>query len=193
MKTIHPRRRESVLQSGVSKGPSSRAQMRNKHWKTFVGLVGRLLILLFRLHLGWLTDHAVVVVTHRGRRSGKVRHTALYAQHYDARSGRACVISVWGESDWYRNLRATPALEVAIGQRYYNVPDQRFLTAEEIAALEHRFRHRHPIIAWSQCWLMGWPWHASDEDLFRLASTMRGVCFSPKSKENWTGEIDSLL
>jgi hypothetical protein len=97
--------------------------MRNRLWKKFVGLMGRILILLFHLHLGWLTDQAVVVVTHRGIRSGKVRYTALYSKHYDPRSLQTCVVSVWGESYWYQNLYAVTALEIAIGQHCYTPCD----------------------------------------------------------------------
>lgn len=181
MRDIDHRRRDMGLLSEQSKIPSSRARMRNRLWKKFVGLMGRIVIFLFQLHLGWLTDHAVVVVTHRGRRSGKVRRTALYPIHYDPRSLQTCVVSVWGKSDWYQNLCAASALEIAIGQQGYT-PEQRLLTTEEIAALDRQFRHQHPVVAWGQCWLMGWPWQASDEELLRLASKMRGVSFSPKKQ-----------
>jgi hypothetical protein len=42
------------------------------------------------------------------------------------------VLSAWGEKgDWYRNLEATPALEIRTGGERY-VPEQRFLAQRRI-------------------------------------------------------------
>ena len=108
-------------------------------WKRTVAVVGGGLQLLWRIRLGWLMGHGLLVLTHVGRHTGKQYRTVLYVQRYDDRSREATVISVWGDSQWFRNISAKPAAQVEIGLQRY-APTQRFLNAEEIVELEKRFR-----------------------------------------------------
>jgi deazaflavin-dependent oxidoreductase (nitroreductase family) len=146
--------------------------------KRTVAAVGDVSQILWRIRLGWATGHALLVLTHIGRRKGKRYRTVLYVQRYDNRTREATVISVWGDSQWYRNISAAPPAQVEIGRQRYE-PRQRFLSAEEIVELEKRCRVRHRIIAWAQAKLMGWPWPAAEEQLRNLSDGMRGVAFAP--------------
>ena len=50
---------------------------------------------------------------------------------YDPATREAVVCSVWGpNTEWVRNLRAHPALQIQIGRESY-VPEQRFLSEGE--------------------------------------------------------------
>ena len=151
-------------------------------WKRTVAAVGEALQILWRIRLGWLTGHAFLVLTHVGRRTGNSYRTVLYVQRYDHRTREATVISVWGNSQWFRNISVTPAAQVEIGLQRYQ-PRQRFLDAEEIVELEKRFRARHRIIAWGQAKLMGWPWPATEEQLRNLCGGLRAVAFAPRSTD----------
>jgi deazaflavin-dependent oxidoreductase (nitroreductase family) len=150
-------------------------------WQRFVRFgMTPVVMSLYRLRLlGWLTDHWLTVVTHVGRKSGRVRWTVLYVQSYDPQTREVKVVSAWGESDWFKNVRKSPALQVEIGREGYP-PEQRFLEAEEIAELERQFRHRNPLVARVQCWLMGWPWRATEEEFLEYACSLRGVSFRPR-------------
>ena len=151
------------------------------YWQQFVRFaMTPVVMLLYRLGLlGRLMDHWLMLVTHVGRKSGKVRKTVLYVQGYDPQTREVRVVSAWGESDWFKNVRKSPALQIEIGRERYE-PEQRFLEAEEIAELERRFRRRNPLVARVQCWLMGWPWRASDEEFLRYTRSLRGVAFRPR-------------
>ncbi len=151
-------------------------------WKRTVTAVGGGLQLLWRIRLGRLMGHGLLVLTHVGRHAGKQYRTVLYVQRYDDRSREATVISVWGDSQWFRNISAKPAAQVEIGLQRY-APTQRFLNAEEIVELEKRFRARHRIIAWGQAKLMGWPWPATEEQLRNLCGALRAVAFAPRSTD----------
>ena len=134
--------------------PLSAATPRNgaRHsglWKRTVARAGLGLQLLWRYRLGWLVGHSLLVLTHVGRRTGRQHRTVLYVQRYDRQTHEATVVSVWGESQWLRNIRAHPAVGVEIGLQRY-VPEQRFLSTDEIFAIEKRFRRRHRIIAWGR-------------------------------------------
>lgn len=147
-------------------------------WKRTVAAAGGVLQILWRIRLGWATGHALLVLTHVGRRTGKRYRTVLYVQRYDDRTREAAVISVWGNSQWFRNISAAPAAQVEIGRQRYE-PRQRFLNAAEIVELERRFRARHRIVAWAQAKLMGWPWPATEEQLRNLCDGLRAVAFTP--------------
>lgn len=99
---------------------------------------------LYRMGLGWILGKRIVAVTHRGRKSGKLRETVLEALLFDPDSEESVVVSAYGtEADWYRNLLVQPALRVRTGRMDY-VPEQRFLTPDETreAAIEFSRRHR---------------------------------------------------
>ena len=99
---------------------------------------------LYRIGLGWMLGKRILALTHRGRKSGKLRETVLEVLLFDPDSKESVVVSAYGsDADWYRNLRVQPALRVRTGRMDY-VPEQRFLTADEAreAAIEFSRRHR---------------------------------------------------
>ena len=72
-------------------------------------LLVRLPVLLYRARLGWLLDRRFLLLTHRGRRTGRWRRTVLEVVHHDPAADTWFVASAWGErSQWFRNLRAHP-------------------------------------------------------------------------------------
>jgi deazaflavin-dependent oxidoreductase (nitroreductase family) len=90
---------------------------------------------LYRLGLGWLLGHQFLLLTHAGRRSGRVRETVLKVLHYDPQTGESIVAAAWGErADWYHNIQTRPALVVTIGRDRY-VPTQRILPPDEAFAV----------------------------------------------------------
>lgn len=112
------------------------------------GLLRRLLrapIILYRVRLGWLLGRRFVYVAHRGRRSGQRRETVLEVVRYDPDLPEIFIVSGWGTtSDWYRNLRTSPALEVRLGARRFVAPRQRFLDPEETMMLLRDYQRAHP-------------------------------------------------
>jgi deazaflavin-dependent oxidoreductase (nitroreductase family) len=99
---------------------------------------------LYRRGWGWMLDHTFLLIAHQGRKTGKRRETVTMALAYDAETREAVVFSAWGpNTEWMRNLRAHPALQVQIGRESY-VPEQRFLSEDESVAVVLEFRRRHP-------------------------------------------------
>ena len=133
---------------------------------------------VYRLHLGWLLGYRFLLVTHCGRRSGKLRQTGVMVLHYDSYSHTAVVVAGSQCADWYRNVQASPAIEIAIGRERYQ-PEQKFLRPHEIAMLLKWSRRHHPLTARVQGWFFGWPWKASDAELLNLAQSLGGISFRP--------------
>src|SRR5579864_2518256 len=94
-------------------------------------LIFRLPLIVYRLGLGWMLGHQFLVLTHVGRRSGRVHQTVLKVLHYDRLTHECVVASAWGRgTDWYRNIEVRSALAVQTGNDWY-VPDQRAVAADE--------------------------------------------------------------
>src|SRR5438128_7408262 len=63
--------------------------------------------------LGWLSPAPIVVLVHRGRRTGKTYKTPVEAIAENAERGEIVISPMWGaSSDWYRNVLAGGLLEV---------------------------------------------------------------------------------
>jgi deazaflavin-dependent oxidoreductase (nitroreductase family) len=78
-------------------------------------LVFKLPLLFDRLSLRFLIPKWILILVTTGRRSGKLRRTAL-EYGYDAEKKRYFLMSGWhGRSDWYRNARANPRVQLWIG------------------------------------------------------------------------------
>ena len=62
-------------------------------------------------------------------------------------------------------------------------PTQRFLSAEEIAALFIEFRRERPIFSRLVARIPGWKMDSTYEEFLALARTLRGVAFTPKEEQ----------
>ena len=76
--------------------------------------VAKWALLAYKLGLGRLLGHKVLVLTTRGRLTGNVWRTPLwYVREADA----VYCLSGWGAtSDWYRNVKADPGVTLEMGK-----------------------------------------------------------------------------
>ncbi len=133
---------------------------------------------LYRLHLGWLLGHRFLLLTHRGRRSGRVYRTMLEVVRYDPDTHESIVVSGWGDrADWYSNLQETPALSIETGGKRF-VPTQRFLTPEEVYQALRDYLRRNRWATGIVTRLFGLRFHELDEDRTRIQD-LRGIAFRP--------------
>jgi deazaflavin-dependent oxidoreductase (nitroreductase family) len=104
--------------------------------------------LAYRLGLGWLLGHRVVLLEHRGRTTGRPVRTALQVVHWDAAARHVVVAAGSGPgTDWYRNVLAHPLVRVTIG-RERNVLGCAVPLADDEARTElERARARRPRFA----------------------------------------------
>jgi deazaflavin-dependent oxidoreductase (nitroreductase family) len=137
-------------------------------------------LLLDSLHLNVLLGNRFVVVVHRGRRSGRVRRTALEVVGHDAATGQIVVAAGWGaRSAWYRNLQAAPALEIHHGTRRFR-PVQRFLSETDAARAMREYVANHPAAARVLgSWMTGANFDGSADAIARLVARVPFVAFRP--------------
>lgn len=97
--------------------------------------------------LNLLSPAPIVVLVHRGRRSGKLYRTPVEAIVADPGRGEIVVSPMWGEnSDWYRNIVAGGLVEARMqgeGRRY----EWRPLSEAESLEAVSRYRRDHPVYA----------------------------------------------
>ncbi len=140
----------------------------------------RLPVYLYRLGLGWLLGHRFLLLTHHGRKSGRVRKTVLEVVSYDPETRESVVVSGWGErADWYRNIQAHPALEVQTGRDRY-VPTQRILSAGEAYAVMVDYERRLPALVRPLVRRLGFTVSGSDEERRAHAAKLLMVGFRPR-------------
>jgi deazaflavin-dependent oxidoreductase (nitroreductase family) len=173
----------------VKDAPASRTRGQNLPWlgskpTGASRLAFRSPIYLYRLNLGWLLGHRFLLLVHRGRRSGLLRETVLEVLFHDPATGESVVLSAWGEkADWYRNVEATPALEIRTGGQRY-VPEQRFLAPEENHAVISDYGRRHPLAFRVFARVFGYPLDGTESVRREIARSLRLVAFCPRRQES---------
>lgn len=134
---------------------------------------------LYRWHLGWLLGHRCLMITHVGRKTGRLRQTVVEVAHYDPATQECIVVAAWGEqTDWYRNLVAQSAREVQVGRRRYR-PQQHLLSAEETLAVLQAYQRHHPWGVRELMRLVGYAYDGTPEGLRAISQVLRGVAFRP--------------
>jgi len=147
---------------------------------------GRLALALFRLPLplyrrgwGWLLGHTFLLLVHAGRKTGKPYSTVAMVLSYDPQTHEAVICSAWGkDTDWIRNIRARPALQVQIGRESFT-PDHRFLSEDESLAVVADFQRRHPQRLRLLVSILGWADLRSDAAARDFVNTRPFVSLRP--------------
>jgi deazaflavin-dependent oxidoreductase (nitroreductase family) len=134
---------------------------------------------LYRHGLGRLLGHTFLLIAHRGRVSGKRRETVAMALSFDAVRREVVVCSAWGaNTEWIRNLRSAPALEIRIGGDSF-VPEQRFLSEDEAVAVAVAFGRRHPRRLRFLARVLGWGDLGTEPAVRELVRSRPFVAFRP--------------
>ena len=97
-------------------------------------------LLVFRARLGWLFGHRLVMIEHRGRKSGKLRRVVVEVVVRDAASGAVTVASGYGPT---ANWLAHPDAHMVLGIRRVPVRARR-LPPDEGAELMVAYARRRP-------------------------------------------------
>ncbi|HEY5317300.1 MAG TPA: nitroreductase family deazaflavin-dependent oxidoreductase [Solirubrobacteraceae bacterium] len=138
---------------------------------------------LYDGHLGWILGERFLLLTHVGRRSGRRYRTMLEVIGRDDARGELMVMAGLGRSaQWYRNLKASPASEVAVGRRRF-VSTHRELEPHEAAAVLARYERRNrwlaPVLDRVLSALVGWRYDGSEDARRRLVAELPVIALAP--------------
>jgi deazaflavin-dependent oxidoreductase (nitroreductase family) len=104
--------------------------------------------LAYRLGLGWLLGHRVVLLEHRGLTTGRPVRTALRVVRWDAATRHVLLAARSGPgTDWYRNVLAHPLVRVTIGRERDVLGCAVPLADDEARSELERARARRPPFA----------------------------------------------
>ena len=139
---------------------------------------------LYSVGAGRLLGHHFVLLTHRGRHTGRVYRTLLEVVHWDPTRREAIVMSGFGASaDWYQNIVAGGAVQIAIANERFHPsirPLDRQEAARVLAAYEHRNLLLAPIVRAVLNRLAPFSYDGSPQARLRLVETLPLVAFSPR-------------
>lgn len=138
----------------------------------------------YHWRLGWLFGHRLLLLIHTGRRTGLRRETVLEVVEYREHGPEVVVVNGFGrDSDWVRNIEAKPNEEVVVGSQHF-AASHRFLGEEEamkvMRGYEERNRFIRPVVRAGLSWILGWPYHGSEEDRRRLVKKIPLLAFVPR-------------
>ncbi len=89
------------------------------------------------------------------------------------------------QAQWYRNLHAHQAIEVAIGRERFT-PAHRQLSTTEAAAVLAQYEHRNRLIASIiqrvLSWLVGWRYDGTEDARQRLVTQLRVIGLRPTNR-----------
>ena len=141
----------------------------------------RVPIYFYRVRLGWLFGHRLLLLNHIGRVSGKLRRTILEVAEYDGDS--YVVASGWGpNAAWYRNILHTPDVTIQAGTR--TIPVTAIpLDKDEGGDVFVRYASRHRTAArYMLPRVLGYSVDGSDADFRAVGQHLPVVRFVPRTK-----------
>lgn len=137
----------------------------------------RLPIWLYRLGLGGLLGSRFLLLTHTGRKTGRVRQTVLEVVRYDRAATTFIVAAGFGSgSDWYRNICANPRVTVQCGRRRWEMVAN-FLSPEQAGEELLDYARRHPVAMRELARFMGYRLDGSPAGIRALGQVLAMVAF----------------
>jgi deazaflavin-dependent oxidoreductase (nitroreductase family) len=142
-------------------------------------LMFRAPVVLYRFGLGGLLGHEFLLLTHAGRRTGRIHETVLKVLRYDPVTRESIVASAWGtRTDWYRNIQARPALAVRTGGARY-MPMVRTVPPDEAFAVFADWTRRQHGFAAVMLGQIGLSWDVPEAEQRAFVAGFPFVAFRP--------------
>jgi len=86
----------------------------------------RMPILFYKLGLSWMLGSRFLLLTHTGRKTGKIRQNVLEIIHHSPENHSYFVVSGFGtRSHWYQNIKQTPRVTIQVGSNCLAADAQR--------------------------------------------------------------------
>ncbi|KAA0022000.1 nitroreductase family deazaflavin-dependent oxidoreductase [Antrihabitans cavernicola] len=101
-------------------------------------------IALFRLRLGWIFGTRMLLLEHRGRKTGNPRFVVLEVAERPEPDAFVVVAGLGPGSQWFRNIQANPDVRISVGTRREKPAKARVLTPDDGARAIARYRVEHP-------------------------------------------------
>ena len=106
-------------------------------------------ILLYKIGLGWLFGNRALLLSVKGRKSGKIRQTVLEIIHHLPEENSYYVASGFGtRSQWFKNFKNDPRVIIQVGSKRLNATGHQ-LNPEEAGTVLLAYAQKYPqAIRW---------------------------------------------
>jgi deazaflavin-dependent oxidoreductase (nitroreductase family) len=156
--------------------------------RRLLGRAMRAPVALDRPGLRWLLNLTspapIVVLVHRGRRSGKLYRTPVEAIVTDPERREFVVSPMWGEdSDWYRNVVAGGLVEVRVQGERRQYEWRRLNEADSLEAVS-AYRRRHPVYARVILRILVWIHGLTGDPIEAVARALPALSLRPAASDN---------
>jgi deazaflavin-dependent oxidoreductase (nitroreductase family) len=114
---------------------------------------------------GWekLIGAEWMLITTRGRKSGKPRDTMVDVMDYDAASDTYYIEAAYGDrADWYKNIQANPVFEARVGRRKFKATAMP-LSNDGAGEMMVKFFRKKPAYTRSVMAMVGMKFKGEDE------------------------------
>jgi deazaflavin-dependent oxidoreductase (nitroreductase family) len=133
---------------------------------------------LYDLRMGWLVGWLILLLRHKGRRSGKQYATPL---QYEKIGDTYCIAAGRGTmADWFRNVQANPQVQFSVGRRNFNAVAEPVTDPERVADFLAYRLNRHPLMLGLMMKLHRLPMKPSRAQLLGLARRTALVILHPE-------------
>jgi deazaflavin-dependent oxidoreductase (nitroreductase family) len=134
--------------------------------------------LAYAIGLGPLFGRVILLLSTKGRRTGKPQTTPLT---YEERDGAILIASARGGSaDWLQNIQANPSVRVRVGKRSFEALAKPIVDPNQIADYLERQMARNPRLFGRILRMEGLPASPTRAELLRLAAKRPMVELRPK-------------
>lgn len=139
----------------------------------------RLPIWLYRLHLGWLVGHRMLLLTHKGRVSGRDRTAMLEVIKYDQATNTHYVASGFGiKSDWFQNITKNPDVIIKVASDEFPAQAE-CLSPDEARGIFFEYTREHPNAIKNLAKLVGYEIGNTQEEMMEFLALIPVVAFRP--------------
>jgi deazaflavin-dependent oxidoreductase (nitroreductase family) len=136
-------------------------------------------IFFYRIGLGGLLGTRLLLLTHKGLKSGLLRKTVLEVVDYDRQNTWFIVAAVFGpKSDWYQNILADPKVTVQCGRRVWPMMAE-FLPPQEAGDVLLTYARKYPFAMKELAQFMGYRMDGTEADIRALGEKLNMVRLLP--------------
>lgn len=146
-------------------------------------------LLLWRMGLGPIIGHIMLVITHTGRKSGLPHHTMVEYHMLDDVKYAPCAFGP--RSDWYKNITADPRVTIQTAHGTESATAVRVTDDQELLAVYELFMRRDPPL--TRWYLDSLGIQAEQQDVIAKKDRIYWIRFDPTDKPTPTPLENDLV
>ncbi len=143
----------------------------------------------YRIHLGGLLGDRFLLLTHTGRKTGRLHQAVVEVVQHDRASETFYAVSGWGEkSNWYKNIMAHPQVTIQVGSGRYLAMAE-VVSPEQGAQIILEYARKHPLALRELSWIMHYPLDGSEASAMNFGRNVPIIAFRTNPTQMKTNHL----